>query len=83
MIQENKDIDIVKIFDYLDTKYRIRYYGFANLIELEELVKLKWWQRIFRTDGQEYIWERIYFGHSKPIEVCLEIFKLGQEITKK
>ena len=83
MIEENKDIDVVKIFDHLDTKYRIRYYGFANLIEFEELVKLKWWQRLFRTDGQEYVWKRVYFGHATPMEACLETYKRGQEARKQ
>ena len=72
------NIELIRNYEHIDTRYRFKYHEFANLIEWEELVKLKWWQSMFRTDGQEYVWKRIYFGHVTPLEKCLETYQRGQ-----
>ena len=72
------NIELVKNFEYLGERHRFRYHEFANLIEWQQLVELNWWQRLFRTDGQDRIWKRIYFGSAIPVEKCLETYKRGQ-----
>lgn len=72
--------DVQQIFEYIDTRYRFTYHGFANLLEIEVLVDLPWYKSMWRTDGQERIWKRIYFGHSTPIEKSLELFKTGNKV---
>ena len=77
------DIELIRNYEYLDSRYRFKYHEFGNLIEWEELVKLNWWQRLFRTNGQKYVWKRVYFGHATPMEACLETYKRGQEARKQ
>lgn len=77
------NIELIRNYEHLNSRYRFKYHEFANLIEWEELVKLNWWQRMFRTDGKEYVWKRVYFGHASPMEACLETYKRGQEARKQ
>ena len=76
------DIRLIREFDFLGNRHRFTYHEFANLIEWEQRVELNWWQRLFRTDGQDHIWKLVYFGSIEPIRVCLETFERGQEARK-
>lgn len=71
--------ELIVNYEHLNSRYRFRYSEFGNLIEWDELIKLTWWQRLFRTDGQEYVWKRIYFGHIAPVEKCVETFMRGNK----
>ena len=73
------NIELIRNYEHLNSRYRFKYHEFANLIEWEELVKLNWWQKLFRTDGQEYVWKRVYFGHATPMEACLETINVGKK----
>jgi hypothetical protein len=57
-----------RVFDHLDSRYKITVYHGSNVIEIEEQIKLSWWKSLWRIDGQGYIWKRIYFGHITPLE---------------
>ena len=76
------NMELIRNYKYLNHRYRFKYHEFGNLIEWEELIKLNWWQRLFRIDGQDYVWKRIYFGDSVPLERCLETFNRGEELRK-
>ncbi len=76
------NIELVRTVEFLGSKYRFTYHEFADLIEWEMLVKLNWWQRMFRTDGQERVWKRVYFGHVVPMKMCLETYERGRSARK-
>lgn len=73
-------IELTEDFEHLNTRYRITYRGFAQLVEIQELVTLNFWQRRFRTDGQERVWKRIYFGHITPLKKAVQLFEHGKTI---
>lgn len=77
------NIELIKRYEYLGRRYRFIYFEFSNTIRWEELVELKWWQKIFRTGGQDYVWKLIYSGHSSPLEKCLDNFNLGQKVKEQ
>lgn len=77
-----EDMELIVNFNHLNQSNRFKYSEFGNLIEWEQLVYLTWWQRLFRTDGQDRVWKRIYFGHIAPLEKCLETYNLGNKLKQ-
>ncbi len=72
-------IELTRDCEYLNSRYRITYYEFGNIVEVTELVRLKWYQKIFRTDGQEKVWKRVYFGHISPLQKAVETYEIGRK----
>jgi hypothetical protein len=75
-------IELTRDYKWLNSRYRITYHEFANLIEVTELTKYTWWQRLFRTDGKDNYWKRIYFGHINLLQKAIETFELGRIAAK-
>lgn len=75
MYNETNNLEIIHKYEYLRRRYRIKYNDSKDYIEWEELVKLNWWQRRFRTDGQTYVWKLIYKGPIIPIQMCIQTTK--------
>ena len=71
-----------KNYEYLGHRYKITHDDFANLIQLEKLVRLKWWQKESWLNGQSYDWITIYHGHISPLRECVEIFDLRNKPNK-
>lgn len=66
-----------KIFEHFaGDKYKVTVYHGSNVMEIEELVELSWWKKIFST--QERVWKRMYFGHVTPLE---EFTKFYHEVV--
>jgi len=55
-------------------RYKVTIYHGSNVMEIEELIRLSWWKSLWRSDGQEYIWKRIYFGHITPLEEFVSFY---------
>lgn len=76
-------IELTRDYEWLNSRYRITYHEFGNLIEVTELVKYTWWQRLFRTDGQDRYWKRVYFGHIDPLQKAVETYEQGRKAASK
>jgi hypothetical protein len=62
-----------KIFEqFAGDKYKVTVYHGSWVMEVQELVKIHWFKRIFST--QDYEWKRIYFGHVTPLEEFTKFF---------
>ncbi len=73
----NDSFELIRDYDGLGERYRFIHYSGPNLIEIQQLVSYKWWQRIFKTNGQTNYWKCIYRGFPTVIEKCLETYQLG------